>query len=117
MSYYRTGDEENETVHSDTESTVPLSSDSELIYELHAASDYIGRNTGWGWHPSTGEMLLSDLTDPSDADVLDFYVSDLAEGWQEADYYLVSPSSGPSIEAVNQNSDHCGNRFLMGVLL
>ena len=57
----------------------------------------MGRHGGWGRDPSTGDLILGDVTDPAYSDQLYFYGSALDSSWKVHKYYFVSPHASSSI--------------------
>ena len=81
---------EEEVFAPETVSTVPVLTDSLLLYELNAAGD-----AGYGWDSIAGTGAARSMLDSAQAPLVDFYFTDHGVGSNGPGYYIASPRLGP----------------------
>jgi len=75
----------------ETPATTPIENSMLRIPELNGNG-----NAGYGWSRTTGEVTLYDMTLPDNADKVDLYVTDFAQGHAGPYYSVANPSLAPS---------------------
>ena len=73
----------------ETLSTIPVFSDTVVVYELNADSV-----SGYGWDSLSGANRLGSMLDTADAGLIDWYFTDLSPGYAGPGYYLASAQFG-----------------------
>jgi hypothetical protein len=81
---------EEEAFAPETVSTLPVFTDTLLLYELNAAGD-----AGYGWDSATGTGVVRSMLDSAQALLVDFYFTDRGAGSNGPGYYVSSPRLGP----------------------
>ncbi|MEO0085023.1 MAG: hypothetical protein ABIK37_00135 [candidate division WOR-3 bacterium] len=80
----------SEVFSAETVSTVPLRTDTVIVFELNAAG-----MSGYGWDSLTRRGRLLPMTDTALAGMTAWYLTDLSPGHSGPGYYLASPHVGP----------------------